>query len=306
MKEWKPDVIYASGPPHTALVVAHRLSRRYGIPWVAELRDLWVDNHYQVSSGWREKRMERLERRVLSSAWGFVTTTDQQAEILQSKYRRPAAVVLNGFDPQDFPSAQDLSPTVAARSETNGITLVHTGSIYSGKRDPSPLFEALSLLGPLADQVRVNFYGEHLEAVSEMIRRFRVERFASVFGPIPYRDSLKIQCEADVLLLLVWNHPGERNICPGKLFEYIGSRRPILMMGYPDSAAAHILKRRNLGIVLNEPREIAAQLTAWIQQKSRGGLPDMPQDLTIEFTREIQTKKLERFLADLLKEERPR
>lgn len=46
MVNWKPDVILASAMPYTSLLVAAKLSRKYDIPFVAELRDLWVDNHY--------------------------------------------------------------------------------------------------------------------------------------------------------------------------------------------------------------------------------------------------------------------
>ena len=46
IEAWRPDIIYASSPPHTGLIIANRLARSFGIPWVAGLRDLWVDNPY--------------------------------------------------------------------------------------------------------------------------------------------------------------------------------------------------------------------------------------------------------------------
>src|SRR5262249_55596745 len=46
IEEWKPDVIFASAPPYTSLIVASRLSRAFDIPWVADFRDLWADNPY--------------------------------------------------------------------------------------------------------------------------------------------------------------------------------------------------------------------------------------------------------------------
>src|SRR5579864_4360237 len=35
------DLIYASGPPFSTFVIARSLSRRLGVPWVAEYRDAW-------------------------------------------------------------------------------------------------------------------------------------------------------------------------------------------------------------------------------------------------------------------------
>jgi glycosyltransferase involved in cell wall biosynthesis len=291
IKGWRPDVIYASGPPHTALVVAHILSRRYGIPWVAELRDLWVDNPYHSSSGIRKFLMARLERRVLSSAKGFVVPTNGLKEILRSKYQTPTAVVLNGFDPYDF--LEEVKPPVASEK----VTIVHMGSTYGTRRDPSPLFEALNLLGPDAEKVKVKFYGEYLEAVSDLARRLEVEDFVEFHNPVSHKESLKIQQEADVLFLLVWDNPAEKDHCPGKLFEYIGSRRPILMRGYAHCVAADLITQHNLGVVKNDSHEIKEQLRIWIRQKEAGGIPPINRAFSSEFTRQTQIKRLNEFLT---------
>jgi len=57
---WRPDIIYASAMPVTALLAAHALSKRSGVPWVAELRDLWTDNPYRDLPGWRRALETRL------------------------------------------------------------------------------------------------------------------------------------------------------------------------------------------------------------------------------------------------------
>ena len=47
LSEWSPEIIYASGPPHTGLVIAHLLARRHGLPWIAELRARWIDDPFR-------------------------------------------------------------------------------------------------------------------------------------------------------------------------------------------------------------------------------------------------------------------
>src|SRR5262245_12026618 len=39
------DVILTTSSPYTSLRIGHQLSRRTGIPWVADFRDLWIENH---------------------------------------------------------------------------------------------------------------------------------------------------------------------------------------------------------------------------------------------------------------------
>ena len=68
IKKWRPDVIYASAWPITSLIIAKALSEKFKIPWVAELRDFWVDNHYNYYPIWRKFYDKRLEKKVLSSA----------------------------------------------------------------------------------------------------------------------------------------------------------------------------------------------------------------------------------------------
>ncbi len=51
--EWRPDVISASAWPITSLFVGASLSKEFSIPWIAELRNLWLDNHYHSMPVWR-------------------------------------------------------------------------------------------------------------------------------------------------------------------------------------------------------------------------------------------------------------
>jgi glycosyltransferase involved in cell wall biosynthesis len=295
IESWKPDLILASSPPPTSLLVAHRLSKRFGIPWVAELRDLWVDHHYYNQPGWRKAVETRLERKVLSSAAGLVTVSEPLAETLRAKYGRLTAVVLNGFDPGDYPAK------VAPVSGSEEIRIVYTGATYPGKQDASPLFAALRQLGPLAEKVRVVFYGSYLNVVREMAARHGVEHLVEVMAPIPYKESLRAQSEADVLLLLLWTDPRERGVYTGKLFEYIGARRPILAVGGGGCVAAELIKNRQVGVVINDPGEIAAQLQKWIQTKHESGtIPEVSEESLVGISREEQAGVLENFLTSRL------
>ena len=96
LNKWKPDVIYASGLPFTAFLIAHWLSVQNQIPWVAELRDLWADN--PTYPEWRRDIEGHWERSILGSASGLVTVSDPLAASLREKYDMPVIVSFNGFD----------------------------------------------------------------------------------------------------------------------------------------------------------------------------------------------------------------
>ncbi len=294
IKSWRPDIILASSPPPTSLLVAARLSRLHGIPWVADLRDLWVDHQYYQQPGWRRFVETKLERRVLASAADFITVSEPLADTLRVKYAKPTTVVLNGFDATDYPSESHVP-------FNNGcLRILYTGVVYEGKQDPSPVFEALRILGPLAEKFRVVFHGVYLNSVREMIERYNLQGIVEVKNLVPYRESLKLQMEADILLLLLWTDQAQRGVYTGKLFEYIGARRPILAVGPAGNVAAEMILKKQAGVVTADPVEIAGHLRNWLEEKQkRGFVPGLPDDVVAGVSRKEQVRVLEKRLANI-------
>jgi hypothetical protein len=296
---WKPDLIFASAMPYTSLLCASSLAKRSGIPWVAELRDLWTDNTYYPHPPWRKKLERHLERSVLSTAAGLVTVSTPLTQILEEKYAPPTATVLNGFDEEDYPLPHEMEE-IGASGDDCTLWISFTGRIYEGKRDPSPLFEAMQHMGPDAKRVRCLFYGHNMGGVRAMAERYGVEDQVVIHDPVPYKEALRIQCQSDILLLLLWNDPREQGIYTGKLFEYIGAHRPILTLGWKSSAAAQLIQQREVGVVLNDPLHIAEQLKEWLRVKELHGAISAPSGKGVEeFSRREQTRGLERFLLHL-------
>src|SRR5215471_2051169 len=126
IEEAKPEIIFASAPPHTGLIIASRLAHASKIPWVADFRDLWVDNPYYGEPNWRRCVDAMLERLVLRHAAGLVTVSPVWAEQLRRRHGKAAAVVYNGYAEEDFPR----QAARVDRGET--LTIRYMGSIYRG------------------------------------------------------------------------------------------------------------------------------------------------------------------------------
>lgn len=284
--QWHPDLIYASAWPITSLTVAKRLSVEFKVPWVAEMRDLWTGNHYYQMPLWRRWIDRAWERRLLRSAALLVTVSEPLAASLRKRFQQPVATILNGFDPQDF-------STEPSGASSEGLIISYTGTIYPGKRDPTPLFQALSLLGSDASSVKVRFYGRRLTGIRELSLRHDVEASVELFPSVPYHESLRMQQESDLLLLLLWDTPEEHGVYTGKLFEYIGAGRPILAIGLDDGVAGTLINQNMFGFVSSSSEDIAAQLRLWIRQKKeKGKLPKIQTENAIAYTRNMQFQKL--------------
>ncbi len=291
-RDWNPDLVYSTALPFSSHLVASRLARRFGCPWIAEYRDFFAGNPYQDTPAWRDAIDRRVEAAVMCSAAASVTISPPMAEELARRHGKPSVSVPNGYDPEDFAAADAPAPF-----DPEMLTILYTGIIYPGRRDPSPLFAALAGLAP-AERARIElrFHGQDLRGVAEMARRHGVEDRVRVGAAVPYRTSLAWQKQADVLLLLLWDDPREQGVCPAKLFEYAGAGRPVLSLGYSGGVAAELIRTRGLGHVGNDVGAIAAALRAWLAQKRAGGVVAPPAGARAGLSRRDQFNRLRDFL----------
>jgi glycosyltransferase involved in cell wall biosynthesis len=295
IKEWRPDIIFASAPPFTCLVVASRLGQTFGIPWIADFRDLWVDNPYYSEPAWRRQIDATIESLTLRNATLLVTVSPIWAEQLRRRHRRPTEVVYNGYAAEDFPEA---TPRPGGGTL---LTIRYTGSIYRGFRDPSALFSAIALLPEgLRDRMKVEFYGDSSDEILALAEQHRIRDRVAASPPVPYRRALELQMSADILLLLQWSDVRDEGNLPGKTFEYLYARRPILLIGYEQGAAARLIRERGAGLVSNNPEHIADQLRAWIEEKQAGRLTQLDASVSCGLSRDAQFCKLDTIFAEVV------
>lgn len=296
VREWRPDVILASAAPWTSLLVASELSKRTNIPWVADFRDLWVDNPDLPRSGWRARTIDTLlERRIITSAAALVTVSEPLADKLRRRYpEKRVHVVLNGFDSEDYPRSRGV-PAMRSDRERNGqscLRLVYTGQI---NRDLLPLWDALALLGADAASICIDMVGVSNEAVKQRYLALAEQRGISEsirwLPAVPHAEAAALQQSADVLFALVHDSPNDACIYTGKLFEYIGARRPVLIVGTSRGVAAELVRSRQLGAAAGTPDAIARQLRAWLNEKRQTGVVALPIGASTEdLSREAQAR----------------
>lgn len=295
ISEWKPEIIFASAPPNTGLMVASRLARTHKLPWVADFRDLWVDNPYYSEPGWRKRFDAILEPRILRSAAGLVTVSPIWAEQLRRRHGKDVTVVYNGYAEEDF------SPPALRADPGEILTIRYMGSIYRGFRDPAALFSAIALLpDQLRTRINVEFFSDAGDAVLDAAAAHRVENVVAVKPRVPYRRALALQMEADVLLLLQSSDQRDEGNLPAKLFEYLYARRPILFIGYERGIAARLVIERRAGLVSNSPAQIHDQLKRWFEDKRAGRLERLDPSVSLGLGRDDQYAKLEHLFEKIL------
>ena len=296
----RPEVILVSGPPFSSFLAAALAGWWFDIPWIAEFRDRWADDPYFDQPAWRRRVDGWLERAVVRRAAGIVTVSGIWSRFYAGKYGLPTETVMNGFDPKDF--RLDVDPPAGLP-----VRVLHAGTIYPGRRDPRPLFEAVKRHGLGAGDIRLLFYGHHHRTVRAMADEMGLAAIVETGDAVPYQDAVAMQKRADVLLLMQWNDPADEGNVPAKIFEYLATNRQILGLGPLNGVPAGLVRERDAGLFSNDPDEIAAKLKGWIEEKRRTGKVAPPARRAASgLDRDAQYRRLQHFCRTVVREEHRR
>ncbi len=294
LKRQQFDLIFASAPPFTGLMVARQLSKEFHLPWVAEFRDLWSDNHNYTYPRWRRLIDQTMERRTMNTAAAIVTVSKPLARALNEKYQVPAVVAMNGYDPEDFLNGTDKQDIATE------LRLVYTGNIYPEHNDVDLLLDGIRRFCETGGKITVDFIGRNLGDAKAKATKCGLEQVCNFLPPVPHKEAIARQCNADILLFFCWQGSAQAGVYTSKLFEYMGARRPILAVGDPLTEAAGMIKERGAGTITDNAEMIVHALSGWAQiKRQHGSLPRLPDKVAYGLTRDEQFKPIQKLLMEL-------
>jgi len=263
------DALYSTSPPETSHLVGGALHRRSRLPWVADFRDPWMNLHLLSPASPLHRRMHRrMEERVCREA-RVVVTNEWHAEMLRDAYpdARPPKIIRNGFDDDKLGAHEDERPPA------DRFHVLHAGMLTQ-KRSAIPFLQGLERFFARQPQARTKlhatFVGPRESANERQVESLGLSDVVEFRDTIPHDQSLSLQRRSHILLLIKHLNPVYRGLIPGKLFEYIGARRPILAL-VPEGEVADIVRRYGRGEVvgLEDADAIAAcierMFTHWVE-----------------------------------------
>lgn len=286
------DVIYSTFSPASNHLLGLTLRRKTGLPWVADFRDLWTDDYrYHEESGKRRQAHHDLEKEILETADAVIGVTERQTAILAAhvpSQQDKFSTITNGYDPNDF--AVKHTPL---KKET--FVLAHVGR-FDRWRTSEALFEGLARfvkgLGAQRDRFilrAVGHVGGHLHDDAHATQaRCEFTGYAS------HSRAVGEMCSADALLLGVPDGPNADSVIPAKLFEYLASGRPILVVGPEGGECERIVRDTGAGLAVTfEPDTIAEALgTMFLVWQSGKEMAGCPHDRLAPFNRVDLTGRL--------------
>lgn len=296
-REHGAEAILSTCPPEVNHLVASRLARRTGLPWVAYFGDLY--NFYVGPGDWHGTRHRRalvtaLHRRWLAPASRALAVAPRMARLLEELYGVPAEVVVVGYDEDDF--AGPAPPRDGGR-----LRLAHVGSLYPGDQRPELLFDALDRLlaarPGAADDLEVALVGSRCEdRLRGLVEGRPCARVCDIRPRVPPGEAVRLQRASDALLLFnLTSQRGRGTLSyPSKVWEYLAAGRPVLAFPADGDFVDDVLRGTGGGVTADGAAELAEVLAGWYAAwKAGGGIPYAPRPGRIEqFSRRAQTTRI--------------
>lgn len=292
----RPDVIVASGPPHSVHIAAAALAKRWTVPYVADLRDEWTLRPLTRSRlPWRRVIEGALERWSLTQAAAVVVVSDSSRARYQARYKQLSnklIVIPNGFDPEDIDQLD-----LPARSRNGELVIGYAGSFQVGT-DVRPLFDALARIAKtgVGDRsVKIHLVGPILPETVDLARRRIPDSALKVTEFVSHREALRLMAGWDAGLMIA--NDGKASLA-GKLYEYLALQKPVAVIA-PPGPATQLVEESATGTV-GHPASVveieAAVRDALAMSDEFGGIPD---DLLSKYDRRRQAHRWSTLLERL-------
>ena len=254
IREFGVDAIVSSSPPYTCALIARALKRKSGLPWIAGFRDPWT-GFITTPDRWAlPARIDRsLEHAVFREADLVEVAWEGIRRDALRKYPRLDVehfrYLPNGFDSNDFPDVEYRVNVDAP------FTITYTGSMY-GRRNPDAFLRAVESLARRGEidpeRIRLRFIGRFGEEVMRMFHQSELHERIEVVPYLPHSESVRQVLTSDALLLVVDECDESDEVVPGKVYEYIGSGRPVLAVAPERSAIADLIEETRGGYVAHQ------------------------------------------------------
>ncbi len=230
------DWVITTGPPHSTHLVGLYLKRKIRIKWMADFRDPWTQIFFLkfVRQNLLIKHWNRrLENEVVNTAdLNLAVSKDIAAQLARAKIH----VFYNGFDADLFSQAiytrEDVFRIKYVGQLTSGHNIYPLLAYISRKSAESEIFD-----------LETSFIGTRNidQNLSEL--PVNIEAFQ------PHHKVIETMVNSELLILLINIYSGNEGMLTTRLFEYIGSRTPILCLGPEQGEAAQIIRQAEAGQV---------------------------------------------------------
>ncbi len=257
----KIEAVISTNPAVTNHLIAEKLSDEFGMKWIADFRDFYYTGNYEDSAYLRRVIDSRIEKRILKKAEHITMISPKMKDHIVDSNKHisnKSTVIYNGFDPNEYSDGQN---SIELREDK--LTIFYAGSFYRGVRNPLPLFQALDSAiedGLISsDKVEVSIAGNLDKELLKDINRYKSSACLTLLGVIPRKEVIEIYKRTHLLWLIIGDHISHYLGFPVKGYEYMGTKRPMIVFAPNNSQAEDIIDDIDNGYFLSSGMDTVNQ-----------------------------------------------
>jgi len=293
LKRQQYDLIFSTSPTPCANIIALKLKKKFGIPWVVDYRDLWTLNpEYSFLKNSKRFKRESQTERIISQLCNFqVHVTKGNLNSIHNYFNldmKHLKLIYNGYD-----TSTKVIPI--EKKQKDYLKFVYTGTFY-GIRNPISILNAISEIAKtepeIAYSLHFQFIGKSDTDIINKATSLGISKLISHTNYLARSKIDKIYQKTDVSVLII--PCGQSHILTSKIFDYLQIKKPILAI-ISNGEAKEILQKSNLGFCAdpNSPEDIKRQILNLYQLWKTDQLHVQPNHKYIQqFHRRILTKQL--------------
>ncbi len=304
LKKEKFDVIFISGPPFSSFYQISRLKKILKLPIILDYRDIWYRSYFSFYAtplhSFLNKRREYFSLRAADKI--FVINRKFKEQLLND-YKfltfEDIVIIPHGYDPEDFDKVKPL-PKTGSR-----MILTYCGIFY-GHTTPEYFLKAFDLLKQerpdIASKIELHFVGYLNKQIMKLIKKLRLEEYIYAHGYLEHPDAVQRLISSDVLWLMVGKWKNNHLLTHGKLWEYMGSRKPFIAC-VPQGASRMISESYKAAFITSPDNinEIKDTLIKVYNLYAKKELPVPDEEYVAQHRRDYLTEQLTKQLQFHLK-----
>lgn len=296
---WKPDVLLVSSPPLNIITLADQLSKEHDLPYIADFRDF--ENHIILNSQKTTDPKERIlfylkskhVKANLRRANAITAVNREIIDYFQKDLQKPVELIFNGFEQDLFDRFIPLE-----QLKLDYFTVSIIGTIYPSQ-DLEIFLDAFQKILQKNPEISMRFQFIGTNSLPEIGFRIR-EALPSdkilLTERIPRHEAIRYMEQSHLL----WQPEmkGYTGMYTGKMFEYLGAKRPILIAPSLGDVLDRLLEETKAGKSFHSSDEISDYILHQYNEWEKNGFISYEgNDASISFySRENQSQRLLHFI----------
>jgi len=294
------EVVITTSPPHSTQLIGLNLKEKYKIKWIADLRDPWIDIYYYNKmnhTSWAKKTDVAYEKKVLESADQVIVSSNSTKVLFQSKSDKinPDKIhpIPNGFDIDDF--------NVPSSPSSEFFTVTYSGTVtevYGLAGFVSALKQVIATNQDV--RFKIKFVGSISDSLLQELRS-AIPDALEIISHVQHKEAIHYLMKSTALLMAIPNPEDNRHTIPGKLFEYLAARKPIICIGLKDSDVAKIIQECDAGksFLPSDIEDLTSYLNSLVSQWKQNPNLDIHNETYKKYSRYNQTQQIAEVIKNI-------